>query len=84
MDTGKAADTVHLVHDIVARGEVGVGIYALAISGRFLFAPRAVLTHADKLRIGDNGKLYPGVLNACAHRADTDIALAALGHFGKL
>ena len=77
-DSGKTADAVGFVDDIVPYGEVGIALDALAVGREFSVGFLFVLP-ANQLRVRQDRQFQGGVLNSGGERADADTALALAG-----
>ena len=76
-NSGKAADAVGLVDDIVPHGQVGIALNAFSVGGK-LFVCFLFVFSADQLRIRQDRKLERGVFDSGGERADTDTAFTLL------
>ena len=79
MPCGEFADAVLLMHDIVADGEVGIGLDPLPARGQLFCGLRGFAPGADKLRVRQHRELEAGVFKARGDRADGDGAAAGFG-----
>jgi len=71
---------VVFVDNIVALGEIGVGLDALPVRRELPARFGGLAARAHKLGVREYRKAQGRVLKARRHRADRDAALSGLGH----